>query len=245
MTSPFGGFYVVFKREKEGRVANLTNWLGKLETSESEAEFLKSFSDKAGRTKYQKIIEELKKELQTSTIFQPPFEQIKQVLRKDFLKELEGEIVAQSWVWISKNGNLVLDSWERLREEDDVLLKPFLQKLSEEILGRDEGIKKILIGSGGYTPENFALSKVKNPEIPMNYEAYRDSRQQFLIAEKEATKPIKFNEAIFIEEERMRELKDHFDEKLNPENLVELRSVQQLLKERHQEKLKSGSDSSR
>ncbi|MBP7710835.1 MAG: hypothetical protein KA100_07200 [Rickettsiales bacterium] len=245
MTSPFGGFYVVFKREKEGRVDNLKNWLEKLETSESEVEFLKSFSDKAARTKYQKTIEEIKKELSTSTIFQPPFEQIKQVLRKDFLKELEGEIVAQSWVWISKNGNLVLDSWERLREEDDVLLKPFLHKLSEKILTENEGIKKILIGSGGYTPENFALSKVESPEMPMDYEAYRDSREQFLIAEKEATKPIKFNDAIFIGEERMRELKNNFDEKLSPKNFAELRSVQQLVKERHQEKLKSGNEGGR
>jgi ankyrin repeat protein len=238
MTSPFGGFYAVFKREKEGRVNNLKNWLDNLEQSESEADFLQSLSDKAVRQKYQKIIAKTKKDLQTSTIFLPPFEQIKQVLRQTFLKELEGEIVAQSWVWISEDNNLVLDSWERLREEDDVLLKPFLRKLSEEILLQNEEIKKILIGKGGYTPKNFALSDVKKPEIPRDYKAYRDSAEQFLIAQKEPTKPIKFNDAIFIEEDRMRELKSLFDEQEKPQNFAKLKLVQNLAKQRQQEKLK-------
>ena len=251
MTSPNGGFYVVFKRDKAGRVNNLENWLENLGTSPREEYFITSLQDKATRKKYQGIISDIKEDLRNQNIADD-FEQVKNILLKGLEKELEGEIVAQSWVWLSKDNNLVLDSWERLREDDDILLKPFMRALSQEVLSVEGDIKKVLIGNGGYTPKEFALATTQNPEIPRDYNGYRDSKDQFLIATKKENEPIKFNDALGIDDSRMKALKDNFLEckdqyqyesiDKNKTNLDILKRSQKNWRDRHQDRSQNNSD---
>jgi len=240
MTSPFGGFYVIFKREREGRVNNLTNWIKNLEQSEYEQDFLKSFSEKITRNKYLGIINNLKKEHNNNI----DFSTIKQILKTDFEKELEGEIVAQSWVWISNDNSLVIDSWERLREEDDKLFKPFMKKLGEEILTKNSEIKEITIGTGGYTPQNAGLNKIANAKIPKDYKLYRDSDSQFLIAYRDKNL-IRTPAALDIEDNRIQELESKFSESIHEQenyrvaknkNYDILQKLQKSWKERCEER---------
>jgi len=211
MNSPFGGFYVTFKREKEGKYNNLKSWLGNLEKSESEQDFLKTFSIKDVRRKYAGIIDSMKKDFKEFPGYDFEFSAIKESLRDTFHKELDGEIVAQSWVWLSEDNNLVMDSWERLRPEDDDLFKPFVKKLSEEILSRNNNISKVMIGKGGYTPGDAGLHAVENPEVPKDYRLYRDSVDQYLVARRDKDL-IRTNPALEISNERIFELEDNFSE---------------------------------
>jgi hypothetical protein len=211
MTSAYGGFYVIFKREKEGRCKNLSQWLKDLEQSLSKEEFFNFFKEKALKNKYKKIIENMEVELRLQYRQEVNFEIIKKILSQDFKKELEGEIIAQSWVWISKNGDLVLDSWERSFENYDILFKPFMKKLAEIILTENKNIKKLLIGSSGCTPNNIGFHQVNDPQKPRDYNGYRDSNTQYLIAERLELKDlpnstIKVNNAFNFSNKRIQEL---------------------------------------
>jgi ankyrin repeat protein len=215
MTSAYGGFYVIFKREKKGRCDNLRNWLQNLEASVLKEDFLKSFKEKSVKNKYQEIIDNLAKDFKIQYDRDANFNDIKELLKKILEEELEGEIIAQSWAWISKDGNLVLDSWERSCENYDILFKPFIKKLAVNILNENINIKKVLIGSSGCTPNNAGFYTIKTSEEPKDYEKYRDSNSQYLLAKNIQIKDspdfsIKVNNAFKISNHRIQELESHF-----------------------------------
>jgi ankyrin repeat protein len=219
MTSPDGGFYVIFKKPAKGRCENLNSWIKNLDQSSSINQFISSFKEKSVKAKYGKIIEEIKQNFQSKYNRQASDDELKKIMKSNFKQELEGEIIAQSWAWISKEGNLVLDSWERLCAEYDDLFKPFMKKLATEILATNPNIKKILIGSGGCTPGNAGLTLLehKQQEAPLDYIGYRDSLWgQYLIAQTIQTKSspsptIRLNCVIDITNQRITCLEKHFE----------------------------------
>ncbi len=234
MTSAYGGFYVVFKRAAKGRCDNLQNWLENLEKSSSTEGFLNSFKkDKQAKSKYQKQITKLQEDLKDQYQRESDFVEIKLILKKELLTELEGEIIAQSWVWISKDNNLVLDSWERSYENYDILFKPLMSNLVKEILKQDKKIKKILIGSSGRTPNDLGLHIIERPEEPMDYHNYRDSYSQYLLATRlEVDQPnasVRINTALAISDKRIMELENHFSSTA-PKSQRNLEILQKLQK---------------
>ena len=91
-----------------------------------------------------------------------------------------GTIVAQSWAWRGKGGELVFDSLETLGGH----MRPAQwRSLCDEFARQAQGktkITAITIGAGGATPP-LGLPAVENPAQPVDYTGYRDSKTQMLL----------------------------------------------------------------
>ncbi|MFA6304067.1 MAG: hypothetical protein WC627_13180, partial [Legionella sp.] len=99
------------------------------------------------------------------------------------------KIIAQSWVWIADNGDVVFDSWEFINQHEGHIYKPFILKAAEHFL--QYGFRRVLIGIGGKTP-NMGLSTTECPaQFPPYNQVYSDAKNQFLIADNSACSPYK------------------------------------------------------
>ena len=92
-----------------------------------------------------------------------------------------GAIVAQSWAWRGKGGELVFDSLETLGghmrpAQWRSLCDEFAAQAQDKINIKAK-ITAITIGTGGATP-SLGLPAVENPAQPVDYTGYRDSKQQ-------------------------------------------------------------------
>jgi hypothetical protein len=89
------------------------------------------------------------------------------------------KIVAQSYVWISKNNALVFDSFEKLGLEYDKLLVPFMEQFVHEIKKKHT----VYMGTGGATPYlDYEISTGINCEKPIDYSGYSDAKEkQYLV----------------------------------------------------------------
>lgn len=63
-------------------------------------------------------------------------------------------IIGQGYVWLSQDGNLTIDTWENLRQEDNQISVAMLKKFSQE-LTRQTDVMRVTIGRGGKTPSEF------------------------------------------------------------------------------------------
>lgn len=91
------------------------------------------------------------------------------------------QIVAQSWAWRGTQNELVLDSLEYLPSH----MNPQQWKqlcIAFATAARDHGIKTVLVGTNGNTPKTMGFPRSKNPATPVDYDGYRDSRNQYVIS---------------------------------------------------------------
>ena len=110
------------------------------------------------------------------------------------------QIIGQSYVWKSKNGNLCLDSVECLagrvrpavtpegQEEQQKVngladLRGILHRFGQEVLALDTSIKRVTLGTGGNTPRGL-FDEVMIPEAISQGHFYGDAERQYLIARK-------------------------------------------------------------
>lgn len=99
------------------------------------------------------------------------------VIRKD------GEIVAQTWAW-RVDDTLIFDSIEGneaiFGAEKKHLLSALFKGLADQIVDKTEvGIKQVLVGTGGRTPEFCGLDLPKNKTVKLKgYHGYSDAKQQ-------------------------------------------------------------------
>ena len=98
--------------------------------------------------------------------------------------KLSGDVVAQSYAWISKNGNLCLDSieWDGQRVTAEII-NMLLQEFSTQVFASRPEIKYITVGTGGQTRRLYQ-SKAYLPEKIKQGIQYTDSREQYLIADR-------------------------------------------------------------
>jgi ankyrin repeat protein len=179
MTSKYGGFYVVFKQLEEKEQRKLAELLEKARTSKAAYSFLTKLKERDQRSAYRKKLETIQDEHQLiNTDDALPF------LCKDLEEKLEGEIVAQAWVWLSKQDNLVLDSWEVIRPEENRVCEAVLRQLAIDVIKNYPAINKVLIGKNGQTPQDLPFKSVEKPEEPKDYYSYRDSAEQLLILDR-------------------------------------------------------------
>jgi dihydroorotase len=92
------------------------------------------------------------------------------------------EIVAQSYAWKSKNGNLCLDSieWNRERVTTQTI-QELMSKFSAKIFEEHPSIKHITIGQGGQTPQEIYPTCTIFETMKQGY-MYGDARAQYQIA---------------------------------------------------------------
>jgi len=94
-------------------------------------------------------------------------------------------IVGQGYAWLSKNHNLVLDSWENLRPEtDDAVITALMPILGKQLTSQDgehENLYALIIGTGGKTPEALKQLPEIHPEVMAAGFQYLDSKKQRLL----------------------------------------------------------------
>lgn len=88
-------------------------------------------------------------------------------------------IIGQCYAWFSKHNNLVLDSWENLRSEDNDLAIDMLIEFGKVITNENREIFQIKLGGGGKSPTDKLL-RAKSESMKEGYQ-YPDSRKQYLI----------------------------------------------------------------
>ncbi len=102
------------------------------------------------------------------------------------VENAKGRIVAQSWAWRGKHGEMCLDSLETLgRNVTPEQWAAILTETAKELSGRaDHGITALHVGTGGGTPKDtlskiFSISAVN--ASPKDYNGYRDSKNRQLL----------------------------------------------------------------
>ncbi|MDX1985829.1 MAG: hypothetical protein SFV17_03995 [Candidatus Obscuribacter sp.] len=98
-----------------------------------------------------------------------------------------GEVVAQSWAWISDDGAVVFDNVEgKVLGERDTAVGDIYQKVGNYLA---QSHHKVTIGSGG---SDLNLSRWKSTDkvpLPRDYSAYSDASSQVLLAQNPGIKP--------------------------------------------------------
>ena len=91
----------------------------------------------------------------------------------------KGEIIGQSWAWLSHDNIMVLDSLETLGQRIDAReWTDVVQTLAKEVEKSAPNIAGLHVGQGGKTPKmNFGEHSVK----PKSYLGYRDSHTQYQV----------------------------------------------------------------
>ncbi len=98
------------------------------------------------------------------------------------INDAQYEIVGQSYVWLSRSGNLCLDSIEcsQGRVPPEVLNK-IITDFAQELLKQAPTIHRVTVGQGGGTPPGL-FAPVAIPEAMLQGYQYGDSKRQYLIA---------------------------------------------------------------
>ncbi len=184
MTSPYSGFYAVFKRGKEKDIQRYTQLLSNAQRVKNIQEFIILIPkiDKSQRKRYLSWCEGKAKELHVNVLDFVVLENLRNYLEQLIVKEKEGELVAQLWAWCADdNKSFVFDSWERLRAEDDCLCEFFVKEAADKIM--QHGFQRVLLGQFGNTPRNLPFEEAKNFAFPKDYFGVRDSHCQWLVKE--------------------------------------------------------------
>jgi len=98
-----------------------------------------------------------------------------------YVVEKEGKIVAQSWVWLSRDRVLVMDNIETLGGDVDRLL-PLYQKASRQIMEECWDIQAVHVGTGYSDVDLGSLPRPEKKAFPWKYKGYRDSESQRVLA---------------------------------------------------------------
>ncbi len=181
MRSPNAGFYVIYKRTKEKDITKPKQLLLKANDAKNAEEFFSKLTEKSQQKKYRDLSYAIAKVLNITINSLEMLDSLRKKLTEDLYDAQQDELIAQSLVWISRNGGFVFDSWERLRKEDNRLCWDFLKQVAD-ILILSYGFKRVVIGAGGNTPQNQDTDVISEPEMPIDYYDYRDSHEQLLIA---------------------------------------------------------------
>ena len=101
------------------------------------------------------------------------------------------QIIAQSWAWRGKDGEIVLDSLESLGSKfNQEAWTPICQKLGDIFKNRSD-ITRFTIGKGGNTPADMPFTKAENPVKAkiQSAEAFCDSKTQYEVWARPAAAP--------------------------------------------------------
>ena len=91
-------------------------------------------------------------------------------------------IIGQGYAWLSQAGNLVFDSWENIRKEDNPIVVDLLKEFGRQVTEQSD-VVRVTIGHGGNTPKEFKTKdlKINAAEIMREGSQYQDSSVQLLV----------------------------------------------------------------
>lgn len=124
----------------------------------------------------------------------------------------EDEIVAESLVWRSVEGNLVMDSIESqsvFKQDHEKAIVEMFTQLAQKLI-KEKGVSKVLVGEGGLTPKTMGALSVYYSDTPSYYLQQRDSFKQRLVAEN--TKNFShFCQLCFYNKKDLKYINEHLD----------------------------------
>jgi len=89
-------------------------------------------------------------------------------------------IIGQGYAWLTTLGNLTLDSWENIREKDNIIVIALLKAFAEQVTQEHTDILRVTIGKSGKTPSQIG-PLIDNPETMYEGTFYGDASSQLLI----------------------------------------------------------------
>jgi ankyrin repeat protein len=109
-----------------------------------------------------------------------------------YVVEKDNKIIGETWAWRSEKGELVFDSLETLGGRvSPEQWKKISQKFAKALIRDATDITALHIGIGGGTPKTqltAAFKAAATPAQPINYSAYRDSKEQVVVWKRRAVK---------------------------------------------------------
>ncbi|MHB1948517.1 MAG: hypothetical protein ACYCQI_10450 [Gammaproteobacteria bacterium] len=105
--------------------------------------------------------------------------QAKKPLKAGKINYQDFEIVGQANAWLTEQGNLTIDSWENANPgKDDRVAVLMLEKFAKEVAhDKESGIVRVLIGTGGKTPQKWAEHDGEEKGLPFFREFMREGTQ--------------------------------------------------------------------
>lgn len=95
--------------------------------------------------------------------------------------DAKDQIIAQSWAWRGKDGELVLDSFEALGQRfEPQQIEKLLKAMGKELMKSYPQVTALMCGTGGDTP-NLGLYRVVDPAKPPEGQHAYDAGQQYLV----------------------------------------------------------------
>lgn len=97
----------------------------------------------------------------------------------------QDKVIAQSWVWRSQTNALVIDSIESEYESSEThksIIKALYHQLCFQLLTGEYGIELITHGEYSGISDVIKLSTQHTYEEPIDYDGYRDSQSQLILA---------------------------------------------------------------
>ena len=93
--------------------------------------------------------------------------------------------VAKLSGWLSREGNVVFNAWERKSDLEDFLLNRFALAAAIQILQDNKKIDRVMLGAGPLHPKSLPFSMAAQPEIAgKTVGKTPDSDKQFVIADR-------------------------------------------------------------
>jgi hypothetical protein len=96
------------------------------------------------------------------------------------------DIVAQSWVWEDRDGDVVFDNVEAMGIGPKRM--PLVQKIYQDVAKQMKG-RIVNIGTGGSDMNLDPFPRAYQSLVPFDYEGYRDSRIQRTLADNTGYEP--------------------------------------------------------
>ena len=91
------------------------------------------------------------------------------------VEDSDNKIIAQSWAWRGKNGELTLDSLESMPERmNGTAWQKICEEFAKQATAAQPNITAIHVGTGGATP-SMDFARASKLAEPKDYKAYRDS----------------------------------------------------------------------
>lgn len=185
MSSPYGGFYVIFKKSAQTKARECLDVASKVAGYD---DFLNSLPQASQQEEFRKRKERIRQALpkykrNDDAIFDQLKKELEEEVSKISSEEGQDDVIAQSWVWRTTKDEIVFDSFERKTTSHNKLCYPFFEKASKILMGK-YSITKVFLGASGNTPKpSNADIKAAEEEVgvPVDYAGYRDSQEQYLL----------------------------------------------------------------
>lgn len=101
------------------------------------------------------------------------------------IRDRRNRPIAKFSGWLTKQGNIVFNAWERKSDQEDFLLTRFALAAAIEVLKVAPKVQRVLLGAGSLNPHSLPFKLAHDAEQPKkDAMGTFDARKQFILAER-------------------------------------------------------------